>query len=195
MNLIYLLTLLMVTNVYAGREMMAIQAYELNGGNDANGHIGATISILNVSKVTQTVSWEGGFYSNRNSQSNSITTNGCSLHAPLKPINRTVQNGSSYEIAEGGFITLWCSTDADPTSTSASAAGGEGVLKIKFFINEERGAISASGAIYIMDRGTNGGNKIDHPNSGYPHNAAMGNYAGWGDQGSGPFTINGGRAF
>lgn len=186
MKAILLALALFSLNAFASREIMFIQAYEL-AGPPADGDLGVTISILNVSNVDQTVSWSGGIIPNRlNDGSDYTLTPSCGPHGAVPPhAQATLISASKYKLAPQGFVTLWCAaTVGSPTQP----AGGEGVVKMTIKVDEDRGAVMASGAMYLHDRQSL---KDDHgvnpPEIRYKKN--------WGGSGGGPFQINGGRAF
>lgn len=172
-------------DAFAARKMMAMQAYELYGGlptadGSSHGSVFATISILNVSNIEQTVRWDAQFISNRPLNSNKPDK--CSYHGVFNPIINKAEDlgGFAARLKPGGYVTLACHAYAKGISNAPdNNAGGEGVLRMEFTVDEDRGAITASGSLHIQDRGI----------------ASDSGTKGWGDTGGGPFLINGGRAF
>lgn len=178
-TLLLTLALLTSSQLFAARKMMVIQAYELEGASP-QGALGATISILNVSTVEQTVSWSGGFWPNRVLNPSQFTgLQSCGYHTTPMPThsNATDLGGNKAKLNPGGFITLWCAADS---GNNSAPAGHEGVLKMEFTVDEDRGAVMASGAMHVFDRGSL---------------STSSNLNNWGGSGAGPFQINGGRAF
>lgn len=183
-----ILIFILNTSVWAAREMQIIQAYEFN--DTPSGEVGVSLSLTNVSSVAQTVRWTGGFYANgrplnipaKGYHSSLPPAKRCDYHSAPNAINNkatTLPQNLGAIIQPGGYVTLWCETKAGHDSDQA---GGEGVFILNLSIDQDRGAIMGSGTIHVYDR-TPGSN----PSKARPR--------GWGDLGSGNFTINGGRAF
>jgi len=167
------LFLLASFSAHAERKMTVIQAYELEGSDPA-GYVAASISLLNVSEVPQTVKWSGGIIPNR-THNGGPGPHDCSPHSgPQLPPHSKASDydpvQKSIKLAPDGFVTLWCSSN---TGTTRSP-GHEGVIKVDFTVEEDRGAVMGSGSIHVHDRGSS---------------------FNWGGSGAGPFLINGGRAF
>ena len=88
------------------------------------------------------------------------------------PINR-------YRVNPGGYIVFW--TDRRSTGPAGEYPGGEGLLNLTIIVEEDRGAVMASGSMFVQDN--------------TPVTPPPLSLINWGDKGSGPFAINGGRAF